>query len=309
MDRAGNPLGPIWLAADLRRRILEKHPKLSELESSVSRAVLASAMGGKETSELIEARAARAKYLDKHGIPHDYAEPRWNCALCQDEGYVNGALCSCREQAELIRRFTGSRLPELLRAQTFDTFELKWYSARKTTPGGISERDRAKVVYDACRRFVAGVLEGSNPRGLFISGGVGLGKTFMLSAICNSLVEGGVPTLYTVFSDLIGDIKRSFGADDRGLSESALIESARGAKVLILDDLGAEQITDFVQSRLFDIVNYRRNHDKPMVISSNLSIDEVGSLYGLRISSRINEMCTPLSLYGQDIRWQKERQH
>jgi DNA replication protein DnaC len=309
MTKGGGSMGAIWEAAERRKRVLDAHPRLAALEAAIARSLIASAGAGAPSAETTAAREARADYLRGNGIPADYAEPRWNCKVCQDEGYVDGALCTCREQAELSHRFSGSRLPDMLRSQTFDKFDLKWYSAVRKTGGGRTEREWAKGAYEASRSFVAEVLQGDNPRGLFVSGGVGLGKTFLLSAICNSLIEGGVPTLYTVFSDLISDIKRSFGADERGMTESALMEAARGVRVLILDDLGAEQVTEFVQSRLFDIVNYRRNHDLPLVVSSNLSINEIGSMYGLRISSRLTEMCNPISLYGQDIRLQKERQH
>ncbi|HSL93699.1 MAG TPA: ATP-binding protein [Bacillota bacterium] len=309
MAKGGGSMGAIWEAAERRKRVLAAHPRLAALEAAVAQSLFASASNGGLSAWTTAAREARNAYLLKNGIPADYAEPRWNCSLCQDEGYVNGASCTCREQAELSHRFTGSRLPDMLRHQTFDKFDLKWYSASKKAAAGMTERGYAKLAYEASLSFVAEVLQGDNPRGLFISGGVGLGKTFLLSAICNSLIEGGVPTLYTVFSDLISDIKRSFGADERGMTESALMEAARGVRVLILDDLGAEQVTEFVQSRLFDIVNYRRNHDLPLVASSNLSINEIGSMYGLRISSRLTEMCNPISLYGNDIRLQKERQH
>lgn len=309
MTRGTGSMGPIWEAAERRRRILAQHPRLAELEAAVARSLLLVAGNGAVSPDAVAAREARAEYLRRHGIPEDYAEPRWNCAVCQDEGFVDGAVCACRRQAELSLRFTGSRLPDMLRSQTFDRFDLKWYSASRKPAAGMSERVYAKLAYEASLAFVAAVLQGDNPRGLFISGGVGLGKTFLLSAICNSLIEGGVPTLYTVFSDLISDIKRSFNSDERGMTETALMEAARGVRVLILDDLGAEQVTEFVQSRLFDIVNYRRNHDLPLVVSSNLSIDQIGSLYSTRISSRITEMCNPISLYGQDIRLQKERQH
>ena len=309
MTRTPGAMGAIWDAAERRRRILAEHPRLATLEAEVARSLLHTAASGSLSAPALAAREARREYLRQQGIPADYAEPRWNCRLCQDEGFVEGTQCACRQQAELRHRFAGSRLPDMLRSQTFDRFDLKWYSATRKPAAGMSERGYAKLAYEASLAFVAAVLQGDNPRGLFVSGGVGLGKTFLLSAICNSLIEGGVPTLYTVFSDLISDIKRSFNADERGMTETALMEAARGVRVLILDDLGAEQVTEFVQSRLFDIVNYRRNHDLPLVVSSNLSIDQIGSMYSMRISSRITEMCNPISLYGQDIRLQKERQH
>ena len=288
--------------------MLEKYPELAQLERNVAQAIVRQIAQGGSDAEMHAAKRARDAFLLENDIPPNYAEPSWNCKHCQDEGFINGAQCACRRQAELESRIQSSGLPALLRKQTFSRFDLKWYSTKTMTPARTSERKRAEIALQACQTFVAEVLENRIPRGLFISGEVGLGKTFLLSAICNSLVEAGVPTLYVVFSDLIGEIKRSFSGETRSVSESSLMDAARTAEVLILDDLGAEQVTEFVTNRLFDIVNHRRIHQKPLVLSSNLSIEELGTLYGPRISSRINEMCNPLTLYGKDIRWQKERQ-
>jgi len=154
---------------------------------------------------------------------------------------------------------------------------------------------------------VARVLEGRAERGLFVSGGVGLGKTFLLSAICNSLSDAHIPTLYVVFSDLIAAIRDSFNPDS-SQSESRIMAAAKEARVLILDDLGAEHVTDFVTNRLFDIINFRCNHSLPLVVSSNLGAPQIAELYGPRIASRLMEMCEPVTLVGEDIRWQKQRQ-
>lgn len=306
----GPGLDRLWEAAERRQRVLAEHPRLNELEKAVAQAVLKAAPGQKGSTSVEQAIQARADYLRQHGIPADYAEPRWSCKACQDEGYVGGIPCACRQQAVLDSRIESSGLPAKLQRQTFDKFQLKWYSANTKTPQGVSERVCAQDALNCCRAFVASTIEGTPRKGLMISGEVGLGKTFLLSAICNSLVEAGVPTLYIVFSDLIADIKRSFDAGERGYSESQIMAAAKNAKVLILDDLGAEQVTEFVTNRLFDIVNHRCNGEKPLVLSSNLSLQEIRTIYGARIASRLYEMCEHIRIFGDDIRVraQKERQ-
>ena len=130
-----------------------------------------------------------------------------------------------------------------------------------------------------------------------------MGKTFLCSAICHSLAENNIVPLYVVFSDLISDMRASF--QDTG--DSLLLATAREVPVLILDDLGAEHVTDYAVSRLFDIVNHRRNERLPMVISSNLTLTEVATVYSERVASRIIEACQPIMLYGEDIRAQKRK--
>lgn len=297
----------LWDAGIRREKVWKAHPRLKELEEQVARALQLHVFGQCSKTEVERAIAARLAYLQQYGIPQDYAEPKWQCTHCQDEGYVDGTLCSCRQQAELDAMIRNSGLPIKLRGQTFDKFELKWYSEKRKALGK-SERQWAAYALQCCQGFVASILEGVNRQGLFISGEVGLGKTFLLSAMCNSLIEARVPTMYVVFSDLIAAIKDSFNNEGSAHTESRIMAAAKDARVLILDDLGAEQVTEFVTNRLFDILNYRCNHNKPLVVSSNLSSQQIGDLYGKRIASRLWEMCELVLLYGEDIRWQKQRQ-
>ena len=300
-------LGRVWEAVSRREAVLGAHPHLGQLEKGVAEAVRRFAAGQCDHSAVRAAMEVRRAYLERHGIPLSYAEPQWACATCQDEGYVRGGPCVCRQQAELDRIVAGCNLPVRLRQQTFDKFELRWYSTTKKSPQGVTERASARDALRSCQAFVARVLEGRTDKGLFVSGGVGLGKTFLLSAICNSLTEARVPTLYVVFSDLIGAIRDSFNPESTQ-SESRIMNATKEARVLILDDLGAEHVTDFVTNRLFDIINFRCNHGLPLVVSSNLGATQIAELYGPRIASRLMEMCEPVTLVGEDIRWQKQRQ-
>jgi len=306
--REGRALSRLWEAQERRERILAAHPSLVELEQQVAQAVqlYLTHQGSRQEVEL--ARARRSVFLKQNNVPLDYAEPKWSCPRCADEGYVDGRPCSCLLQAELGGIINNSGLPKKLRAQTFERFDLKWYSNIEMTPIGISERRCAAEALTTCRGFVASILEGRGRTGLFVSGNPGLGKTFLLSAVCNSLLEARVPTLYVVFCDLIAAIKETFSDGSSTNTESRIMSAAREAKVLVLDDLGAEQVTDFVINRLFDIVNFRCNHELPLVVSSNLSMQQIGQLYDDRIASRLWEMCEVVHLYGEDIRIQQKRQ-
>lgn len=247
----------------------------------------------------------RNAYLREHKIPHDFGQPKWDCQLCQDTGIYEGRICNCEQQRLLESRFKGARLPNRLQEQTFSKFSLDWYSPARKTPLGDSEREHAAAVLHTCQAFVAAVIE--DPRaatGLFLTGQTGLGKTFLCSAICHSLAENNIVPLYIVFSDLISDMRASFQHDS---GDADLLATARQAPVLILDDLGAEHVTEYAVSRLFDIINYRRNERLPMVISSNLSLADVASVYSPRVASRIIEACQPVLLYGSDIRAQQRK--
>lgn len=291
-------------------QVLQQHPRLREIEERLielhsDRVFHRSTVDRQEwQNELQQWQGLRSSYLQENSIPETFAEPDWDCPLCQDTGVVDGRPCSCEQRRWLEQRFQHAHLPARLREQTFGRFSLTWYSASKPTPVEVTERENAMNVLRACQTFVARVMEDiHSASGLFITGGTGLGKTFLCSAICLALSENGIVSLYSTYSDLLTGIKAGF--DDANSHATPLAEMARQVPVLILDDLGAEYTTDFATSCLFDIINHRRNERLPLVVSSNLTLSDVAKRYDQRICSRLGEVCETLPLYGTDIRSQQ----
>jgi DNA replication protein DnaC len=287
------------------RRVAEVerlHPELKRIRQELLDCLQANP--SKQTqAEIKKLVAAKKKYLAANHIPEGYEVPNWDCVLCQDMGFVGADPCRCRQKSQLERGFQSARMPARLRRNRLSGFDVSHYSDRETL-NGTTERECAGQALEAATNFVASFLEGVTPTGLFISGGVGLGKTLLLSAITNELVLGGKAPLYTVFSDLMGEIKASFN-EENGFTETQLIRMARECELLLLDDLGAEQVTDFVAARLFDIINWRYNAELPVIVASNLSLQQIGKIYSERIASRLGEMTKAVYLYGMDIRVQK----
>ena len=91
-------------------------------------------------------------------------------------------------------------------------------------------------------------------------------------------------------------------------TEMELMNSAKNAGVLILDDLGAHNFSEWTRNKLFSLINYRINNDLPMVITTNLHLVELQNILGERIISRIISVCKPCLLpVKRDIRLTKLR--
>jgi DNA replication protein DnaC len=105
---------------------------------------------------------------------------------------------------------------------------------------------------------------------------------------------------FIVVDELIRRIKEAF---NKGIEFD--LEKYMEADLLILDDLGAEKTTEFVEGEIYNIINYRYNNKLPTIITSNINWNDLESKYpmnGKRIASRISEMCGSFNLNGKDYR-------
>lgn len=143
-------------------------------------------------------------------------------------------------------------------------------------------------------------------RGIYIHGEVGSGKTHVAYAI-KKWWDGreGIfrPSIFWNTAELIREIKLDF--DRQPVDKTRVEEGMIGREkqpLLFLDDIGAEKMTDFVAETFYLIVNDRYVHVRPVIYTSNLSIEELAERTGDRIASRIAESCDIIKLKGGDRR-------
>jgi DNA replication protein DnaC len=129
---------------------------------------------------------------------------------------------------------------------------------------------------------------------------VGRGKTFLSSAIANVAVAARRTVVYFTFSEFLDLIRLHKFDDDAQYQEGT--QRLMDADLIVLDDLGAEKVTEFVGQELFTIINHRMNRQLPMVVSTNLSPGELEDTYGPRIASRLLSGFDACMLRGGDVR-------
>lgn len=190
--------------------------------------------------------------------------------------------------------------------QSFETFSLEWYSEAGSPELGISPRENMTWIYRTCKRYAAGFGPGSGS--LLLTGDPGLGKTFLSAAIAREVGGDGWSVVYDTAIHIFDRFEaRKFGRE-AGEEIEADVERVLDCDLLILDDLGTEMTTPFVQSALYSIVNGRILTRRATILSTNLKLDELGRRYTAQTVSRIEGEYQILPFFGEDIRkLRKER--
>ena len=232
-------------------------------------------------------------------FPEGYLNDRPVCDKCGGTGYVGSRMCSCLE--DLCRQEQRRELAGMgIRAEDFRDFRLDYYSEQIDRTYGASPRMIMERNLERCRRFVRDF--GGKPENLLFIGNTGLGKTFLSAAIARVVSGDGWSVVY----DTAGRIFQRFEAQKFGREEgdgaSADVERVLGCDLLILDDLGTEMTTAFVQSALYQIVNTRLLEKRPTILSTNLRVEALHSRYSPQIASRIEGEYQILPFFGEDIR-------
>jgi DNA replication protein DnaC len=232
---------------------------------------------------------------DASGSPSE-AEPRSrydlpgqpDCPHCGGVGYLRQdrplghpefgklEICTCRHaevgQQVRSRLFQMSNLQELAHL-TFDNF-----LPRGRVGLYPQQADTLERAYNHAKQY-AQSLKGW----LLLQGGYGCGKTHLAAAIANFTVSLGVPTLFITVPDLLDTLRFTYQSRETSFEER--FDEIRQSPLLILDDFGTQNATPWAQEKLFQILNYRYINHLPVVVTTNLSLDEIEG----RIRSRLED--------------------
>ncbi len=145
-------------------------------------------------------------------------------------------------------------------------------------------------------------------RGLYFCGDVGTGKTHLAVAVMNELIaRKRVPSLFVTVPELLDNLRGTYNDPGRNLDE--WMDAVKNAELLVLDDLGSENATEWVRERIFVIVNHRYRQKLPTVFTSNIGPKDLSAQLGGRTASRIISMCDWISLEGEDYRETEARRN
>lgn len=300
----------------LRKRYEEafsKIPELKELSESVSGLSLSKAkrlLDGDSNAlsllkEDIAALSLRKKQLLRtHDYPDDYLELQYNCSDCQDTGYIGTQKCHCFKKEIIDLLYTQSNLQTILEKENFSTLSFSYYSVNHIDPlTGRSSKDSIETAIKSCHEFIN--TFSTEFRNILLYGDTGVGKTFLSHCIAKELIDASYSVIYFTATQLFDVFaKNTFGKKEE--MQRDVFDHIYDCDLLIIDDLGTELSNSFTTSQLFVCINERILRQKSTLISTNLALEDVKSIYSERSFSRLSSNYTMLRLTGDDIRIQKK---
>lgn len=215
----------------------------------------------------------------------------WYCAKCHDTGRLdNGEYCECYNRLEMdyYREEMGlNKLPTIN------------FSDHKQ---GLN--DTLDKLYQGMENYVAS-FPNNKKRKLIFSGSVGVGKTYLVAAVANEIIKKGYKVMYISAIDLAQLFLNYHMASVN--EKDLLFAPLKQADMLIVDDLGVEPIYNSITiPYLYQILELRGM--RHMIITTNLTLEDIEARYGERIYSRIVDVdnAMMLRLSGDDLRLKKK---
>ena len=300
-------------AEDARAAAEAAVPSLRHAEEEVRVRGVRCALAGASGKDRTAAAAALAKakqdltaLLASSGRPADALEPHFTCKKCQDTGTFEGHTCICVHK--LMQKLRREEIESLssLSISSFDTMELRYYPNTMDDKLGEPVRSYMGSLLAELRAYAEEFDRSSESLMLF--GNAGLGKTHAALAIAGIVLEKDYDVIYVSSSDFFSKLEAlHFGADPGG-EEETLLQTAAGADLLILDDLGTEFNSSFFLSTLYSLLNNRLGAHLPTIVTTNITDGALlEKLYTEKISSRLSAF-VPCLFAGQDIRSQKAQE-
>lgn len=303
---------------ELKQKIYSENPKLKEIDLEISKCGIQSAKlaisKDSNKDEIQKNLEKKINFLkdEKEKILSNLnfeLKPKYQCEKCQDTGYIfeNGhnQMCPCFKQELINESYSKSNLYKL-KDESFEKVNLELFSDIQSTQkykSELSPRANTQKIISLAKDFVQN-FDSPNQKNLLFTGSPGVGKTFISSCIANEIIKKNYTVLYQTSSLLLNSI---FDYKFSKLNDSKeLYDSLFSVNLLIIDDLGTENLTSAKFEELFTIINSRLiTPNTKTIISTNLSLEELAQMYDYRIISRIMGNFNIIRFFGDDIRLKK----
>ena len=312
-------------AQEQKENLIKANPELTRIEEELSKISIATAKEmlnsdsktrdskianlKKEANKLIKEKNTFIKNLS---TSKNFLQPKYECTTCNDTGFIQKdgqkQMCNCLKQKIYDITYNKSNMGNLDR-ENFDTFNLIHFSDKPNKElykSDVSPRENMNLLREKAKSFIEN-FDNPNEKNLLFTGSTGTGKTFLSNCIAGELLKKGKTVLYQTAPVMLDTIINSkFGKDSSDIPQEVL-----NCDLLIIDDLGTENLNQIIATELFTIINTRllnQNHKiTKTIISTNLDAKQLNEYYSSRVGSRLIGNYRFLRFFGDDLRYKRNK--
>lgn len=223
------------------------------------------------------------------------------CPICEGrewilkikDGVEIAVPCKCREKAVMSRRLRFADIPEAFCGMDLRSFRMDVYR----------KQESKKMVSDACKiiKTYLDDFESQKERGMGLyiwSRTKGSGKTRIAAGIANELMKR-YTVKFAVSLTILQEIKNTWRRDTE-YSENQLLDALYTTDILVIDDFGVERPADWINDKMYQIINERYINQKVTIFTSNDPLDKLS--YDDRITNRIKERTYQIAFPEESVR-------
>lgn len=234
--------------------------------------------------------------------------------LADENGRQHAEPCSCREQRRSSRAMAQARIPARYEHCDLESYAFDYVGAHPSL----------RRAYSLVRRYLDEYPIGIDGTGLLFTGSIGVGKTHLAVGLLRELIlNRGAKGLFYDYRELLKQVQNSYNANSTE-TELGILGPVFDAEVLLLDEIGASKPSEWVWDTVAHILNTRYNDRKITILTTNypnlapvgmrgaesavgqarfaVREETLGDRIGERMRSRLQEMCLPVEMTGQDFR-------
>ena len=254
-----------------------------------------------QLEEILERMKNHSTILCRNAETPETSKDSDVCPICEGrewilkikDGVEIAVPCKCREKAVMSRRLRFADIPEAFRGMDLRSFRMDVY--RKP--------ESKKMVSDACKiiKTYLDDFESQKERGMGLyiwSRTKGSGKTRIAAGIANELMKN-YAVKFAVSLTILQEIKNTWQRDTK-YSENQLLEALYTTDILVIDDFGVERPADWINDKMYQIINERYINRKVTIFTSNDPLETLQ--YDDRITNRIKERTYQIAFPEESVR-------
>jgi len=230
----------------------------------------------------------------------------YKCEKCRDSGYIlrkgedgrdYASPCECLSSRILENKLQFANIPKEFKEYTVESFDLGLY----TTPDAREKAEMAKLLCTNYIREFPGILE--DGKGLYMySRTKGSGKTRMAASIANDVISRYmISAKFATTLQILDEIKKTWHEKlGKDAGEQEFLADIIRVPVLVIDDIGVEKPTEWVNEKFYSILNGRMIKKQVTIFTSNCEMEKL--LFDDRIINRIMKMALPVPFPDESVR-------